>query len=327
MNIMKNSIILNHKYKIVIGVLLFLFVLSLIMGKYPLALSQLIAGDPLSLNVFLNLRIPRTLTALTAGFGLGCCGLIFQTIFSNPLASPDMIGISSSASAGAAFAILFLGNTSGSITFCAFLGSLIAVFLTLALSSLSSFKNKSGLILAGVAIHSITQTIVMMMKLIADPEKELASIEYWIMGGLNGITINDIPSLLLVITITLFCLFLLYHQVLLLAMNEDESALLGVDVKKMRIIILVLSALTVAKIISITGVISFVSLLAPHLARMIEKNQKISLLFMSGCFGSGLMLLSDILARCIAPSELPISIFTSLLGAPFLIYFLIKNQQ
>ncbi len=324
---MKRSIILRHRYKIVFIVLITLFFLSLIIGKYPLSLQKLLLGDSLSLNVFLNLRVPRTLSALIAGFGLGCTGLIFQTLFSNPLASPDMIGVGSSASAGAAFAILFLSNSSISITMCAFIGSLLAVFLTLTLSSLSAFKNTSSLILSGVAIHSISQTILMMLKLMADPEKELASIEYWIMGGLNAITIDKIPMLVIVVGISLICLFLLYHQVLLLSMHEHESALLGVDVKKMRMIILILSALIVSKIISITGIISFVSLLAPHLARIIEKNQRISLLYMSGCFGSGLMLFADILARSVGSSELPISIFTSLLGAPFLIYFIMKSKQ
>lgn len=324
---MKHSIISNRKFYIITSILFVLFILSLMLGKFPLSINDLMNGEPLALNVFFNLRIPRTLAALIAGFGLGCCGLVFQIIFTNPLASPDMIGVSSSASAGAAFAILFLGNTSTTITICAFIGSLLAVFLTLGLSSLSSFKNTSGLILSGVAIHSISQTIVMLLKLIADPEKELASIEYWMMGGLNAITIDQLPMLIAIVGICIILLIILYKQVLLLSMNEDEASLLGVEVKKMRMLILVIAALAVAKIISVTGLISFVSLLAPHLARRFEKNDKLSLLISSGCVGSGLMLFADILARIVVPSELPISIFTSLLGAPFLIYFLLKNKR
>ena len=162
-------------------VLLAAFIISLFIGKYPLSLESLMAGEEQAMRVFLTLRLPRTCMAVLAGFGLGVAGMVYQTVFRNPLASPDIIGVSSGASAGAAFAILFLAGSSVAVMGSAFLGSMIAVFLVLALTSIAPGKGNASIVLAGIAIHSLAQTLLMVLKLAADPEKELASIEYWIM--------------------------------------------------------------------------------------------------------------------------------------------------
>ena len=308
-------------------VLLVSFALSLFVGKYPLSMEKLLAGDEQSVRVFLTLRLPRTCMAALAGFGLGVAGMVYQTVFRNPLASPDIIGVSSGASAGAAFAILFLTGSSFVVMGSAFLGSMIAVALVLALTSIAPGKGNASIVLAGIAIHSIAQTILMVLKLAADPEKELASIEYWIMGSLNGMTLDKLPVPFVLSVACMAGLFLLHRQILLLSVEEEEAALLGVSVEKMRLCILLLATMVVAATVSVTGLISFVGLLAPHCARLMTKDNRIATVFLSGLLGGSILCIADILARSMASSELPVSVFTSLLGAPFLIWLLLRKGE
>ncbi len=307
-----------------VGLLLMLtFLLSLLAGKYDLSFRELIVGNEMQIRVFLTLRLPRSLMAVFGGFGLGVSGMVYQTVLRNPLASPDMVGVSSGASAGAAVAILFLGSSFWAMTGCAFLGSMMALFVTLLLSFRS--KSSNSLVLAGIAVHSVAQTILMTLKLCADPERELASIEYWIMGSLNGITLEKIPLSLLLIMLCVWLLALLYRQILLLSVDEEEASLLGVSVGRMRLLILILSTLIVSAIVSVTGIISFVGLLAPHCARMLTRDNRRGTFWLSGLIGGCLFCIADILARTVAASELPVSIFTSLLGAPFLLFLLMRG--
>ncbi|WP_458408240.1 FecCD family ABC transporter permease [Anaerotignum sp.] len=308
-------------------VLLAAFLTSLFVGKYPLSMEGLLAGEEQMMRVFLTLRLPRTCMAVLAGFGLGVAGMVYQTVFRNPLASPDIIGVSSGASAGAAFAILFLAGSSFAVMGSAFLGGLIAIVLVLALTSVAPGKGNASIVLAGIAIHSLAQTLLMVLKLAADPEKELASIEYWIMGSLNGITMDKLPLPFVLSLICMTLLFLLHRQVLLLSVEETEAALLGVAVEKMRLCILLLATLVVAATVSVTGLISFVGLLAPHCARLLTKDHRIPTLWLSGLFGGCILCIADILARSAASSELPVSVFTSLLGAPFLIWLLLRRRE
>lgn len=301
------------------------FFSSLLAGKYPLTLGDIFGGNTQAKNVFMTLRLPRTLLGIAGGFGLGIAGYVYQTIFRNPLASPDIIGVSSGASAGAAFGILFLSGTAFPVTFSAFAGGLAAVFLALAFSTLTPGRKTSSLVLSGIAVHSLAQTFLMFLKLCADPEKELASIEYWIMGSLNSITLYDLPVPFLIFLLSLLPLFLLHRQIILLSVEEDEAQMLGVSVGKMRLLILLCATLLVASIISLTGLISFIGLLAPHIGRLLLKQERFSTLVFSGICGSILLGIADILARCVAASELPVSIFTSLLGAPFLLFLLIRR--
>ena len=308
-------------------VLLAELVLSLFVGKYPLSFEGLMAGEEQAMRVFMTLRLPRTCMAVLAGFGLGVAGMVYQTVFRNPLASPDIIGVSSGASAGAAFAILFLTGSALAVMGSAFLGSMIAVALVLALTSIAPEKGNASIVLAGIAIHSLAQTILMVLKLSADPEKELASIEYWIMGSLNGITLDKLPVPFILSVFCMIALFLLHRQVLLLSVEESEAALLGVSVEKMRLCILLLATLVVAATVSVTGIISFVGLLAPHCARLLTKDNRIHSLWLSGLLGGSILCVADIFSRSVAQSELPVSVFTSLLGAPFLIWLLLRKGE
>lgn len=306
--------------------LLILAVLSLFTGKYPLSFEKLLAKDTMQWNVFLTLRASRTLLGVLGGFALGSAGFVYQTVFRNPLASPDIIGVSSGASLGAAAGILFFSGTA-LVTAFSFIGAVLSVILVLSLSALDKSGKNSTIVLAGVAIHALAQTGLMCLKLVADPERELASIEYWIMGSLNGVSLYSIRHTLPLCLLCLAFLFLLHRQIILLSAEEGEARMLGVNVRKLRLVILLLSTLTVSCIVSLTGLISFIGLLAPHIARLLTKNNRLCTMLLSGLTGGCLLTASDVLARSIAQTELPVSIFTSLLGAPFLIFLIIRKRR
>lgn len=306
--------------------LLALAVLSLLIGKYPLSIDKLLEGDELQWRVLITLRLGRTLVGVVGGFALGVAGFVYQTVFHNPLASPDIIGVSSGASTGAAFGILFLSGAA-SVTVSAFVGALLAVVLALALSSVDRSGKNSTIVLAGIAVHSLAQTGLMALKLTADPERELASIEYWIMGSLSGVSAYSVWGNLIFCLISLFVLILLHRQILMLSAEEGEARMLGVNVRTLRLIVLLLATHAVAAVVSVSGLISFVGLLAPHGARLLTKHNRVGTMLLSGIIGGILLCAADILARSVASSELPVSIFTSLVGAPFLIFLIVKGRR
>lgn len=323
----------NYRNKIillsVIQVLLLIVVLvwSVITGQYPLTLKSLLSGDTMSIMVFKRLRLPRALMGVIGGFGLSISGYIYQLIFKNPLASPDIVGVSSGASAGAALAIVAVSASVPVISISAFIGAVTALIITLLTAYLVPSRNSYTIVLAGIAIHSVAQTILMFLKLAADPEKQLASIEYWIMGSLNGISRDSLAIPFLTTLAGFIIMAMLYRQVLILSTSEEEAVSLGVNVTILRFIILMLATLVVSSIICVTGLISFIGLIAPHIARLLTKRNDIFTYITSGLTGAILLTLADILARSVSTSELPVSIFTSLLGAPLLIILLIRANK
>lgn len=323
----------NYRNKIIllsaIQVLLLIVVLvwSVITGQYPLTLKSLLSGDTMSIMVFKRLRLPRALMGVIGGFGLSISGYIYQLIFKNPLASPDIVGVSSGASAGAALAIVAVSASVPFISISAFIGAVTALIITLLTAYLVPGRNSYTIVLAGIAIHSVAQTILMFLKLAADPEKQLASIEYWIMGSLNGISGDSLAIPFLTTLAGFIIMAMLYRQVLILSTSEEEAVSLGVNITSLRFIILMLATLVVSSIICVTGLISFIGLIAPHIARLLTKRNDIFTYITSGFTGAILLTLADILARSVSSSELPVSIFTSLLGAPLLIILLIRANK
>lgn len=327
MHIMKhstNSHILKINWLFLI-LAIALTILSIFIGKYPLTISGVLNSEGIQTLVFLNIRLPRVLMALIGGFGLSIAGFIYQIILKNNLAAPDIIGVGSGASAGAAFGILFFSSTIA-VTTCSFIGALLAVLLTLTLSSLNNGRNNASIVLSGICVHALAQTVLMMLKIMADPEKQLSSIEYWIMGSLNGISARRLPFNICLCLICTVILFLMHRHILILSNNDSEAKMLGEDVNKIRFIILIITTLMVSSIISLTGLISFIGLIGPHIARLINKDNKLNTMFLSGLTGSIILLCADIFARSIATSELPVSIFTNLVGVPFLLLLIIRRK-
>lgn len=312
-------------YIISLFLLIIFLTVSLCTGRYPMTIQEIghiLSGrgtDETAKRVFFTLRLPRTVMAFIAGAGLSMAGSIYQDIFRNPLAAPDLIGVTSGAGAGAAFAIVCFGQNAGAAVGSAFAGGLIAVGAAVALAGMSRQKAVSDFVLAGIAIRALADSFIMAMKYLADPERQLASIEYWTMGSLSSITAEKLMTAVL---IGFICLMFFRWQIQMLSLADDEAAMLGVSVRTARIIILILTTLMVAGIVSVTGAISFVGLVAPHIARMILKENGFSAGILSGITGSIIILAADCLARSAGGSEIPISILTSLLGVPMMIWLL-----
>jgi iron complex transport system permease protein len=273
-------------------------------------------------NVFLNLRLPRTIMALIAGAGLGMTGSVFQTIFKNPLAAPDIIGVTSGANLGAALAIILLGQAAAIMATFAFIGGMLALMMVVAMAKISRNPNTVTIILCGIVMRAIADALIMILKFFADPERELAAIEFWAMGSLSSITASKLTATLPFFLFGFIGLILMRRQIKMLNLEDDESKTLGVRLKLVRTIVLGLAALTVAAIISQTGLIAFTGLIAPHAARLALKRTNFSWCVLSAIMGAFILLVSDTIARSIATVEIPISIPTTLIGVPILLYFM-----
>lgn len=304
------------------------FVMSICVGKYPLHLSEigaiLTGGETSDIerNVFFTLRVPRTVMALLAGIGLGMAGSVYQTVFKNPLASPDIIGIASGANLGAAIAIVLFGHRTLLTAACAFSGGMLVMSLVIALVRSTGHSSTTTYILAGIILKAMSEACIMILKFFADPEKELAAIEFWSMGSFGNITAAKLFTVLPIFLAGFLGLVLMHRQVALLGLEEDESRSLGVRVGLIRIAVLTFSTLMVTSIICLTGLINFVGLIAPHIARLVLKRTSFASTLFASLAGAFIMLAADCLARSIYSAEVPISILTTFIGVPFLVYFM-----
>jgi iron complex transport system permease protein len=304
------------------------FLISLRLGRYPLSTGDILAIifgreiSAISRGVFFTLRLPRTVMALLAGAGLGLSGSVFQQVFKNPLASPDIIGASSGANLGAALAIVFFGQSASLMAFSAFFGSMLVVFLVMNLARLSRNNSTVTYILAGIIMKAVSDAFIMILKFFADPERELAAIEYWAMGSLGAITASKLFTILPFFLVGFAGLVLMQRHIMVLGLEDDESRALGMRVKRVRVMALAFASLVVASIVCQTGLIIFVGLIAPHVARLALKRISFAWHALSAMTGALILLIADSLARSLSGFEIPISILTTFIGVPILLYFM-----
>lgn len=281
----------------------------------------------MSRKVFFTLRLPRSIMALLAGVGLGVAGSVYQIVFKNPLASPDIIGVAPGASLGAAITIVLLGSSTISIAAGAFIGGIAVVALVLLLVRITPTNTVATYVLAGIVMSSVSRACIMVLKFFADPANELAAIEFWTMGSLANITRDKLITILPAFLISFIALLFLRRQIELMSLNEDEIRMLGVRLSLVRTVILGFSTLLVASVISMTGLISFIGLIAPHIAKLMLRRNNFSTSAMSALVGGFVLLISDTLARSIYTVEIPISILTTFIGVPILLYFMFKQKE
>ena len=319
---------------VIVGALcLAALVLSLCVGKYPITLTDLknlLTGGPvsdMSRSVFFTLRLSRTLMAGLSGFALAMAGSIYQTIFKNPLADPDIIGVVKGANLGAAVAIVALGNQIFPVALSAFVGGLLAVLAVMALVKAARIGNMFGYVLAGIVVSAVAEACIMLLKFFADPEKELAAIEFWAMGSFGGVTMAKLRVVAPIVLLAVLGLVLLRRQVSMLSLEEEESRALGVRVGPVRLLILILTTLMVAAVISVTGRVAFLGLIAPHIGRLVFRRSGFSTVLFSGLVGAAVLTLADCAARTAYSVELPISVVTTVVGVPFLIYFMCHRRR
>ncbi|OOB79351.1 MAG: hypothetical protein BEN19_07835 [Epulopiscium sp. Nuni2H_MBin003] len=321
------SLRIKYFYSIITILFIISFILSIFVGKYPLSIEKILAGDAMQLNVFFNLRLSRTLMAFLAGFTLSLSGYVYQTIFRNPIASPDIIGVSSGASLGVAIGIVFLSGSTIAVISSAFIGAMSAVIFTIAVANMTNKENITSFVISGVAINSLTSSALMLIKYVADPEGELARIEYFTMGSFASVTMDKIFYSLPIVVIICIIIFKMFRLITLLSLDYDEAKMLGIPVKQARNSILFLLTIAMAIIISITGRISFIGLISPHVVRLVNKTYSVTSMFFSSLLGATILLFSDCLARSLGESEIPISVLTSFIGAPLLIFLVIRGDR
>ncbi|BDF69310.1 iron ABC transporter permease [Oscillospiraceae bacterium] len=306
---------------------------SLCVGKYTISLAEigaLLSGEAvpdMSRRVFFTLRLPRTLMALLSGAALGLAGSVYQLIFKNPLASPDIIGVAGGANLGAAAAIV-LASSSGTLPIAvgAFWGGLAAVLCVMLLTRATGSHATSVYVLSGIVINALSKSLIMALKYFADPENELAAMEYWEMGSFGNVTLSKLLAVFPLFLLGFVGLLLLRRQIELMALGDDECRSLGVRLRPLRGAVLLLSTLLVSAVVCITGLISFAGLIAPHTARLMLKRSDSTTMGMSAVIGGFVVLCADILARTLYSAELPISILTTIIGVPILICFMSRRR-
>jgi len=320
-------------YFLITGLLvLAAFAVSLQVGRYPISAGEIAAVftngavDPGVRTVFLNLRLPRSVMALLAGAGLGMAGSVFQLIFKNPLAAPDIVGVSSGANLGAALSVVLFGRSAMLMAPSAFFGGMLVLLLVAGMARISGDTNTVAFILFGIIMKAVSEAFIMILKFFADPERELAAIEYWSMGSFSGITASKLAAVAPFFLAGFAGLVLMRRQITLLGLDDDESRALGVKIKLIRTMILGFSALTVASVICQTGLIAFTGLIAPHAARLAYKRIDFAWCALSSITGALIMLVSDCLARGISAVEIPVSIPTTFIGVPMLLFFMWRRK-
>ena len=311
---------------------------SVTLGRYPISLKELggillsrVADiepfwTPVQESLLLNHRLPRILLSCLVGCALSAAGAAYQGVFQNPMAAPDILGASSGAAFGAALAIL-LGLGQSVTVAMAFACSLATVGAVMFVGSRTRGKRVLGLVLAGILISSLVSSGTSFIKLVADPEDQLPAITYWLMGSLNGATPKDLLRAAVPMAAGLVPLYLLRWRINVLTLGDDEARTMGVNARTLRVWVILCATLATAAAVSVSGVIGWVGLVVPHLARRLVGNNYRHLLPASMLFGALFLLLVDSVSRSLLATEIPIGILTAFLGAPFFLYLITKDGE
>lgn len=311
--------------------------LALLVGKFPLSVAELwqvfwarLSGEPLwgsADTVIWQLRLPRILAAILVGAGLAVAGAAYQGMFRNPLVSPDILGVSAGAGLGAICAIFF-NLPMYMVQLFAFAGGLFAVAAVYALASLVRRHDPVlVLVLAGIALGALLGAGISLLKILADPYTQLPTITFWLLGGLHSVNLSDLTYSAPLMLLGLTPLVLLRWRMNLLSLSDDEASALGVNLIRTRLLLIFSATLMTASAVSFTGIIGWVGLVIPHIARLLVGPHFSRLLPVSLLLGATFLLLTDTLARNIAGIELPLGILTALVGAPFFMYLLARGGR
>lgn len=342
-NSIENTKTKSPKNYLMIGLILLpilAFIISFSVGRYSIPIPTLfnifyskLLGLTVNypdtlLTVLFKVRIPRILAAMMIGAALSVSGATYQGLFKNPMVSPDILGASAGAGFGAAIAILFSFNLI-EVQIFSFIFGLIAVIATYLISSFISSDDNGvlSLVLTGMVIATLCTSFISLIKYVGDPYNKLPEITFWLMGGLSTITSNNVKFMIIPMVFGLIPVILLRWNLNVLSLGEEEASSLGVNTSKLRIILILCSTLMTAASVSIGGLIGWVGLIIPHLTRMIVGPNYKVLLPASVLVGSTYLLLVDDVARSLFSMEIPLGILTSLIGAPFFIYLLLKGRR
>lgn len=310
---------------------------ALLVGPFPLAPSRALAvlvqagtggevAGPES-TVLLGIRLPRVLAALLVGAALASAGACYQALFRNPLVSPDILGVSAGAGLGAVLGI-FLSLPVAAIQLMGFAGGLAAVGLvTVVAAAVRTGDRTLILVLAGVVVGALTGAATSLLKVLADPYDQLPAITFWLLGSLAGVQGADVLPTVPVVVLGLAPLVLLRWRINVLSLGDDEARALGVEAGRLRALVIVCATLITASVVAVAGVVGWVGLVIPHIARMITGPGFGRLLPVAALLGAGYLLVVDTLARTISATEVPLGILTAVVGAPFFLWLLMRGRR
>ena len=310
------------------------FFLALFVGNYELSVSEVIYGllgiaDTETSYVLYETRIPRLLCCILIGAALSTAGLTMQSLFKNPMASPSVLGISSGAAFGASLAISFgIGGFLGRymIPGMAFLFCFITMVVVYLLARTKYGIATTTLLLAGVAVGAFFNGLVSLLQYIAD-EDTLQNIVYWTMGSLNNCGWNAFAMGLIPISIGIFIMICYVKELNLISAGEEQASNMGVNIRQVRIMLIIATSLAVGGAVAISGVIGFVGLIVPHIFRMIAGPNHQLLMPLCIVGGRAFMIIVDTISKAGFNVILPVGILTSLLGAPFFIYVMRTRKK
>lgn len=333
--------------KTIIWVFFVLLILSVILnitiGAFSISFSQILntvlnpEENRIYYQVLVDIRFPRVILGVLVGVAFGISGAMMQTLFKNPLADPSIIGVSAGASAGVVIFML-LGSFLPSIFYSgffsylslplsAFLGAVITIFAIYKLATIYNKVAVTVMLLAGIAINAMLGALVGLFTYVST-EEELKSFTFWTMGSLADGDTKVILTMLPIVVITYLFAIKKKVELNLMLLGEDEARNSGVNSERLKKLIILFVSLAIGASVAFCGIIGFIGLVVPHIARLLVGSNHKFYLPLSAVLGAFILLWADSLARMIiAPAELPIGIITSLLGAPFFLWLLIKNRQ
>ncbi len=313
-------------------------VAALCSGKYPITpkesldvlFGELFQGggtySEMTKNVVMGLRIPRIIASILCGTMLAISGVAYQSIFKNPLVSPDFLGVSNGACIGAAIAIL-MGFSGFFLSAFAFVGGILAVTITVMIPTVMRSSSNIMLVLSGVIVGGAMSSILGFIKYVADPETELAAITYWTMGSFSYVTPEEIKGTILTMLIPCIVLFAMSWWLDILSMGESEAKSLGANIVLIRNLAIACATLMTAGSVCLSGTIGWIGLVIPHFARMIVGPNNTKLIPTAGLLGGIFLLIVDTITRTISVAEMPVSILTGLIGAPFYAILLYRQRK
>ena len=309
---------------------------SLALGRYPIALSalpKLLLPDASGVaaemerarSILLRLRLPRVLLACMVGGGLSVSGAAYQSVFHNPMASPDLLGASAGAAFGAALALIN-GWGMTAVMGCAFAFGLLAVALAFAVGARVRGGAALSLILSGIVAGSLCSAGTSYLKLVADPNNQLPAITYWLMGSLSGASLRDVRFAAAPMFVGVGLLLLLRWRLNTLTLGDEEAAALGVNVRRARGVVIIAATLTTSAAIAVSGSIGWVGLVVPHIARRWFGSDARASIPAALLLGALFLLVVDGVSRTLWATEVPLGILTSAIGAPFFLFWLTRAE-
>lgn len=314
-------------------ILMVVFCIAIMVGQYNISINDFFTAMftnsstvDIQRNIIMNLRLPRTIIAGLSGIALSVSGLIYQEIFQNKLTSPDLLGVSSGASVGAAIAIL-LGLSPVFISSFSFVMGIITVIITVLLAKVFRNVSSISLILSGIVVSGFMSALLSLVKYFADPTTTLATISYWLMGSFQNCTMNTVYYMFPIVTVCCTALLLLAWRINIIALGEEETITRGINYKAYKNLLIGISTLLTASSVAFCGVISWVGLVIPHLVRLIADRDTRGSIPLCITFGGCFMILVDICSRSFTMQEMPLSSVTGTLGTILFVTIIFINRR